>query len=277
MATAYVPYAGPIVTRAAALAAGDRLFFTGKKCRHGHMAQRYVAQGLCVECARSAAERQRANDPMGHAAQVDAWRKANQHKVNATSRAWVEANREARKAYEKAWRAANRETITAKTMAWRAANRERWDAAAKVWQQANREHIATKRLEWRLANLDRRRQTNKAWRQENIERLKVLKKAWLAANTLRTRCYAENRRARKKANGGSHTPEQIEELHSKQRYRCVGCKASIRNHYEVDHIIPVSKGGTNDISNIQLLCVTCNRSKYTKSQEQWAREQGRLL
>lgn len=104
-----------------------------------------------------------------------------------------------------------------------------------------------------------------------------MKKLWLAANKLRTRVYVENRRVRKLANGGSHTPEQIEELHAKQRYRCVGCKTSIRDSYEIDHIIPVTRGGSNYISNIQLLCVRCNRSKHNKHPDQWAREQGRLL
>ena len=44
--------------------------------------------------------------------------------------------------------------------------------------------------------------------------------------------------------------------------RCRKCRTAV--NLEVDHIIPVSKGGKTEESNLQTLCRRCNRRKWKK-------------
>ncbi|HFL4765544.1 TPA: hypothetical protein ACG33R_001170 [Escherichia coli] len=48
-----------IITRMEAAQRGLNRFYTGKKCRNGHLAERYVLNGTCVECAIKSAGRHR--------------------------------------------------------------------------------------------------------------------------------------------------------------------------------------------------------------------------
>ena len=50
------------------------------------------------------------------------------------------------------------------------------------------------------------------------------------------------------------------------KFRCVLCGVSADTKaLEVDHIIPRNKGGTDDISNLQALCYSCNAMKRVKT------------
>ena len=53
----------------------------------------------------------------------------------------------------------------------------------------------------------------------------------------------------------------------RDNYTCQICGATVKDgaKLEIDHIIPYSKGGTNDESNLQVLCQRCNREKHNRS------------
>ena len=61
----------------------------------------------------------------------------------------------------------------------------------------------------------------------------------------------------------SETKKKI--IASNQNWRCNHCKNVLNFTYEIDHIIPLYKGGNNELYNLQALCRNCHGIKtYTE-------------
>lgn len=84
----------------------------------------------------------------------------------------------------------------------------------------------------------------------------------------KTRCpecnrAKQNRRRAKKALAlGSHTNAEWLAIVKKQKDRCANCHRKTK--LQRDHIVPISRGGSNFAFNIQGLCISCNASKHAK-------------
>lgn len=74
---------------------------------------------------------------------------------------------------------------------------------------------------------------------------------------------SHKRRARLANSGGSYTRSEWRRLCEYYDHRCVCCNHQFQR-LTVDHVLPLSKGGTNYINNIQPLCRSCNSRKHDK-------------
>ena len=135
------------------------------------------------------------------------------------------------------------------------------------------------RILWAKENPERRRELNRlsARRHQAEEKNRLKVKAWRKKNPQKARVLYRNRRARKIASTGTHTAQDICDLYQKQKGNCVACRNGLAGKYHVDHVTPLVRGGTNDRSNLQLLCVRCNTRKGAKDPVKWRQEMGELL
>ncbi len=76
-------------------------------------------------------------------------------------------------------------------------------------------------------------------------------------------CIADSRTYPKRANEINVNPKDVRNiLFKKQKGKCNACLTEMdERHFEVDHIIPKSKNGSDTLENYQLLCSSCNRIK----------------
>ncbi|MEJ8547155.1 HNH endonuclease [Brevibacillus borstelensis] len=59
-----------------------------------------------------------------------------------------------------------------------------------------------------------------------------------------------------------------EQVFARDDYTCTYCGERGRK-LECDHIIPASRGGSHELSNLTTACFRCNRSKRDKTPEEW--------
>jgi 5-methylcytosine-specific restriction endonuclease McrA len=106
------------------------------------------------------------------------------------------------------------------------------------------------------------------WQGEKGERAHALEQRYQDLNRARIRANAASTRARKHGIEGEHaTAEQLAALWEEFKHRCAYCGEG--GALTLDHIVPLSRGGTNGIDNCAPACWWCNRSKGDRTLEEW--------
>ena len=120
----------------------------------------------------------------------------------------------------------------------------------KRYREANKEKVRQATLNWQINNPESYKRSKNKWRLENPEKFRSLK---------------QKRRAKIRENGTFViSGKEIKRLYESSCFYC-----GSDNQIEIDHVIPISKGGRHSIGNLVSACKKCNRSKTNKYLVEW--------
>jgi len=142
-------------------------------------------------------------------------------------------------------------------------NKEYEDSYKLTYREENRERELNYTRGWRERNIDKLSEYGRKWHLNNKEKhnatARIRMNKWAKDNPERHRNHARHYRARSHKALGSHTVEQWTKMLS---FFCGFCPCCGKEEkLTLDHIRPLSKGGTNYIDNAQPLCKVCNSTK----------------
>lgn len=155
----------------------------------------------------------------------------------------------------------HREERLAKQREYTAMHREEIRQRDREYTAMHREEAKKRAAEWYANNKEKARQNGILYRIKNKDAIKAKHATYDKIHNIEKVARNNKRRAAKRNNGGTYTKEEFIQLCQKYENRCLMCG---RNNIKltVDHVIPISLGGSNSIENIQPLCISCNSKKH---------------
>lgn len=138
----------------------------------------------------------------------------------------------------------------------------RWDRSNRVRVRSYARERYRTNPKVRQASIDYSRR----WAEAHPEIVREVKRAYKRRNPDVQRMATIRRRARIKGSGGYLSTTQWAAILDACGRRCLACGATEQTaKLTVDHVVPLAVGGSNDPANIQVLCMSCNVSKATRS------------
>lgn len=189
------------------------------------------------------------------------WRATNPDSVRATKKRSDQAHPEAVRIRKRRYYVAHKEQHGAYQRQWRATHPDRVSEYQRRTREKHRDILAARA---RQRYHDDPAKALAARRQQRL---------------LRPELHAaseRNRKARIRESLGTHTAADIEAQYKRQHGLCfwravhADCRVQLGDDYHVDHVVPISLGGSNGPENLVLTCPKCNLVKNAQHPMDWA-------
>lgn len=151
--------------------------------------------------------------------------------------------------------------------------KQRW----AIQRTKHRDKRNTNSRQWRLDNPDKVKAGNEDYYDMHHDEMLIRSRLSYNLNQPHYLMLARRGNAKRRAImqniEGSYTPSDLEALYDAQDGQCAYCGIrlfwDIPGDIHVDHVQPVSRGGTNNPDNLALACADCNLSKHDKTLPEW--------
>ena len=138
-----------------------------------------------------------------------------------------------------------------------------------IWRSKNVDKI---RVQSRIRNqrflsnhLEAERERKRLYRLNNFKKVAAKNKKWFEDNPEKVSEYNHSRRVNIATNGKLFVRNSF----LKQLYKSPCAVCNSRESIELDHVLPISRGGRHSEGNLQPLCRSCNRQKSNKTFMEW--------
>lgn len=144
------------------------------------------------------------------------------------------------------------------------------DYVNTVWVDRNKEDLQRYKKEYRKSNRSAIAEYMRNYYKKNRDYVNSRNRRYYQSHTAETLKRKRRRRARKLGAEGSHTSEDLKRLWQEQDAKCAYCGCQLSEDYRhLDHVIPLSRGGSEWPENLAWACPPCNLSKHNKLLEEW--------
>lgn len=152
---------------------------------------------------------------------------------------------------------------------WRAGRIDKNRKSCREYYTKNSERLRARSLERYYENAEAKRAQSRRWWWDHKDRARASARGWRAANPLRVQQLRANRRALESGAVGCFSSEDVRRIYVDQNRMCFYCGVLLEDRFQIDHKVPLCRGGTNWPSNLCCACRSCNLRKHDLTAEEF--------
>ena len=241
-----------IITKREAIEQGLKRYFTGKPCKWGHVAERFVICRGCIECKKKHGRQYHLDNKEGISEKKKQYRLENKEMIHDQNKRWWQKNKDMQSERLKKWRLENKEKVKEYSREYK-----------KKYIQDNKDNISEYKKRYYKENRNLILAKVIRYRENNAEKIKDMKKEYYKKNPFSN--FIRYSLGRIENGTGINSKRSMKQIESDIGYTQECFKGHIeslwldgmswdnRIEWHIDHIIPINQFIKNGIEDIKII------------------------